>query len=126
MLTVKMSRVVSAVTNKKLAASGVASGMRHTQNTTIVVLVIAIELTGNLVTGTTGTNLGVARLTRVGTAALNYKVGNHPMKSKAVVITFFGQFYKVSHRSGRIFMVKINFHYSLGSMNLSTFHSLSV
>ena len=85
-----------------------------------MVLVIAIELTGNLVTGTTGTNLGIARLTRVGTAALNYKVGNYPVKSKAVVITFFGQFYKVSHRSGRIFMVKSTL-LLFGSVDLAHF-----
>lgn len=114
-VTVQVGGVVAAVADEKLGASCVAAGMCHRQYASIVVLVVAIQLTLDGVTRPPGT-------CAVGASALDHKVRDHAMECQSVVKPTLGQFHEIGHRLGGILLVKLHFHHSFSGVYLSYEH----
>ena len=78
MHAVEVTGIVARVADKKLGTTCVPSGMGHGEHAPVVVLIVSIELTFDGIAG-------AAHSVAVGTTALDYKIGNHSVKGKAVV-----------------------------------------
>ena len=111
-----MSGIIAAVTYKELGSAGVSSGMGHGKDTPVVMLVITIKFT---VDGVTWSSCSVS----VRTTTLDHKIGYNTVKCQTIVKPLFRQFYKIIDRIGSIFLIKLNFHYTLFGMDLSFFHT---
>lgn len=81
-IAVEVAGVLTAMADKELRSAGVSSGMGHGEYATVVVLVIAIQLTINCVTGS-------ARPCAVRASALDHEIWYYPVKSQSIVKSAF-------------------------------------
>src|SRR5690625_7474274 len=76
-----MSSIIPVVTDKKLRSTGISPGMRHRENSAVVVLIFSAKLTVDLIARAAGT-------IPFGATSLYHKIGNHPVECKSVIKTF--------------------------------------
>src|SRR5690625_6479017 len=76
-----MSSIIPVVTDKKLRSTGSSPGMRHRENSAVVVLIYSVKLTVDLIARAAGT-------IPFGETSLYQKIGNHPAECKSVIKTF--------------------------------------
>jgi hypothetical protein len=116
MHTVKVSSIVSAMADKELRSTGIASCMRHRKYAGIVKLILSIGLTINRVSRAPSSITFWA-------AALDHKIVKYPVKGQSVVKTFFSEVSKIFHSIWCIFFEELQFHYSFPGVYLGI-HSL--
>src|SRR5690606_19020525 len=92
------------VADEELRAAGVTAGMGHGKNTTVVVLVVAVEFTLDRVSGATVSNT-------VGTAALNDEIGDDAVERKTIVKSLLCKGYEILYGVGSIFFEEFDLHY---------------
>lgn len=83
MIPVEMGSRLPAMTNEELRSTGIASRMRHRKHSTVVKLILASQLTINVITGS-------STASALWTTALDHKIGNYPVEDKSVIEAFFG------------------------------------
>lgn len=115
-VSIEMRGSLAAVADEKLRTTGIASGVGHGENATVVKLLFSSYFTWDLVTGA-----ATARAFR--TAALDDKVGEYPVEIQPVVKAFVGQIHKVFYGFRRLFFVKFGLHETFFSMNFGVYHS---
>jgi len=115
-IAIQVFGVLSAMTNKELSTPRVSSAMRHAQYTTVVILIFTVQLTIDLVT-----RASIADA--VGTTTLNNKIGDHAVKSKAIIKTFFSQVCKIFNGIGCVLFKELHLHYTLIGVDFSYFHA---
>jgi hypothetical protein len=93
----------SAVHQKELRASGIATGMCHGQNTQIMGVIFSVEFAVNGISWSTASPA-------VWAAALGNKSGDYTMKRQSVIKAFFGQFDKVRDSLRGVFFEELNGH----------------
>src|SRR3546814_6382587 len=88
MITIQMGRIVSAVANEKLRASGITSPVGHGKYTAVMKLVIPIEFTGNGISRTACTGSG-------GITSLYNKIRDYPVEGRPIIIALTSQFHEI-------------------------------
>ena len=110
LVPVVVGGVFTAVHNEKLRPSGVASSMGHAEDPFVVVLIFSIQLTVD----------GIARPTAsdaLRTPTLGDKPGDDTVEFQAFVEALSGQFDKIGHRLGGVFLEKLHGHGALVGVN---------
>jgi hypothetical protein len=79
---------LGAMADEELTAAGVRATVGHRETACLMTVGIAFGFAGDAVAWAT-------RASAVGAAALDHKVGNHPMEHQAIVKAFFRQFDEV-------------------------------
>ena len=74
--------------------------MGHGEGAGLVLL--AVDLTVDLVAGAAGAGHAAGTFTAVGATALGHESGNHTVEGQAVIKAVLGQFHEVGHGVGRI------------------------
>src|SRR3546814_15026686 len=99
MITIQMGRIVSAVANEKLRASGITSPVGHGKYTAVMKLVIPIEFTGNGISRTACTGSG-------GITSLYNKIRDYPVEGRPIIIALTSQFHEIRYRSRSVLVKK--------------------
>lgn len=115
MVAIEVLRILAAMADKELGASGVAAGMRHGKNAAVVVLIFTFKFA---VDGIPGASSAIAYRT----SALNNKVWYYPMETKPVVKAFFSQVDKIFHCFWSVFFIELHFHGAFVGYNFCCFH----
>src|SRR5690625_7704795 len=97
-----MSSIIPVVTDKKVRSTGISPGMRHRENSAVVVLIFSVKLTVDLIARAAGTM-------PFGATSLYHKIGNHPVECKSVIKTFLREVDKVLYCLRCVFTVEFEF-----------------
>ena len=89
--------------------------MSHTQNSAVVILVVAGKLAFDLISRSAGAIAFRA-------AALDYEVWYYAMEFKSVIKPFFCQFAEIVNGVGSIFLIELHFHDSFVGVNSCSTH----
>lgn len=91
--------------------------MGHGEHPAVVDLIVAGELTINLISGS-------AITTSVGTATLDHEIGDDTVKNQPVVESFIGQVDEVLDGIGRILLKELYFHHAFLGVYFCNLHEV--
>jgi hypothetical protein len=112
-----MLSILTIVADEELRASRILTAMSHRQNTSVVILTWSRCLALDSITWATRTITNRA-------TTLNNEIGNHTVKTQAIIEMALGQLYKVLGCNGSILGVEFGLHIALLGRNNSVLHSL--
>src|SRR5690625_4587861 len=112
-----MSSIIPVVTDKKLRSTGISPGMRHRENSTVVVLIFSVKLTVDLIARAAGTIPFRA-------TSLYHNLGNPLGECKSVIKTFLREVDKVLYCLRSVFSVELYLHAPSFSFNEHTSHNI--
>lgn len=116
-ISVQMACGAPRMADEELRTTGVASGMSHGQDATVVILVVAAEFAFDCVARTSVAD-------PVWASALYHEIWYHPVKCQTIVKPFFRKGDEVLYGVGRVFLKETDLHDTLVGMYLCCFHSL--
>ncbi len=91
----------------ELRATGVAASVGHGQRAGLVLL--AVDLAIDLITGAAGSGHTAGTLTAVGAATLGHETRDHTVEGQTVIEAVLGQLHEVGHGVGRIGFEQLQF-----------------
>src|SRR5690606_29788359 len=80
MIAVKMSGVITAMTDEKLRTTGITSCVSHRKHSTVMILIITFQFTIYFISWTTCSWHTRRALTCIGTTSLNYKIRKYSVE----------------------------------------------
>ena len=114
-VSVEVSRIVTAMADEELGASGIAAGVGHGEHAPVVVLIVAVQFTVDVVTRSAGA-------CAIRTSALDHKIWNYPVKGQSVVEAMLGQVDKVLYRVGCVVLEEFDLHHTFLRVYFCFFH----